>query len=111
LSNGVYFCKLQSKNGGFMAVMDENSILSKLKSLNGWNYSGKQIEKEFKLKDFLSALDFINRIGKDAEALNHHPDIFLHSYNKVKISVSTHSEGGVTDKDFYLAKKIEELVK
>jgi 4a-hydroxytetrahydrobiopterin dehydratase len=90
-----------------MAVLDENSILSKLKSLSGWNYSGSQIEKEFKLNDFISALDFINRIGKDAEALNHHPDIFLHSYNKVKISISTHSEGGVTDKDFYLAKKIE----
>jgi 4a-hydroxytetrahydrobiopterin dehydratase len=96
---------------GFMAVMDESGIISKLRSLNGWSYSGSQIEKEYKLKDFISALDFINRIGKDAEALNHHPDILLHSYNKVKISISTHSEGGVTDKDFYLAKKIEDLEK
>lgn len=94
-----------------MAVLDENSILSKLKSLSGWSYSGSQIEKEFKLKDFVSALDFVNRIGRDAEALNHHPDIFIHSYNKVKITISTHSEGGVTDKDFYLAKKIEDLAK
>jgi 4a-hydroxytetrahydrobiopterin dehydratase len=94
-----------------MAIMDESDILSKLRSLKGWDFVGTRIEKEFKLKDFTSALDFINRIGKDAEALNHHPDIFLHSYNKVKISISTHSEGGVTEKDFYLAKKIEDQEK
>ncbi|MFO7446892.1 MAG: 4a-hydroxytetrahydrobiopterin dehydratase [Ignavibacteriaceae bacterium] len=91
-----------------MALLDETGIQNKLKNFKGWDYSDKQIEKEYKLKDFVTALDFVNRIGKDAEAMNHHPDIFIHSYNKVKISISTHSEGGVTEKDFYLAKKIEE---
>jgi len=91
-----------------MALLDETDIHNKLKNFSGWNYSDKQIQKEFKLKDFSSALDFVNRIGKDAEAMNHHPDIFIHSYNKVKIIISTHSESGVTDKDFYLAKKIDD---
>ena len=91
-----------------MALLDETEIQNKLKNFSGWNYSDKQIEKEYKLKDFVTAIDFVNRIGIDAEAMNHHPDIFIHSYNKVKISISTHSEGGITEKDFYLAKKIED---
>lgn len=94
-----------------MALLDETDIANRLKNLKGWELNNSQIEKEYKLKDFVSALDFVNRIGKDAEAMNHHPEIFIYSYNKVKISISTHSEGGITEKDFYLAKKIEEQSK
>ena len=90
-----------------MALLDEDDIQNKLKDFPGWEYLNSQIEKEYKLKDFISALDFVNRIGKDAESMNHHPDILIHGYNKVRISISTHSESGVTEKDFYLAKKIE----
>ncbi len=93
-----------------MALLSIDEINSKLGNLTGWNYSDNHIHKEFKLKDFISALDFVNRIGTEAERMDHHPDIFIHSYNEVKISISTHSEGGVTEKDFSLAGKIESLI-
>ena len=52
----------------------------------------------------------MNKTGSIAEQMNHHPDIFIHSWNKVKITISTHSEGGVTNKDFQLAEKINQIV-
>jgi len=94
-----------------MAVLSKNEIAEKLKSIEGWNFENDQITKEYKLKDFRSALDLLNKIGSAAEEMNHHPDLFLHSWNKLKISISTHSEGGVTERDFKLAKKIESLSK
>lgn len=93
-----------------MNILNNKEINDKLKGLKGWNFSDSQIGKEFKFKDFKAALDFVNRIGKAADEMNHHPDILLHSWNKVRITVSTHSEGGVTDKDFQLAEKIEGLI-
>lgn len=90
-----------------MTLLDNKEIKTRLKDLKDWNYSGKEIGKEFKLKDFKAALDFVNEIGNEAEKMNHHPDIFIHSYNKVKVTISTHSEGGITAKDFQLAQKIE----
>jgi 4a-hydroxytetrahydrobiopterin dehydratase len=93
-----------------MAVLNENEIIKKLKKLSGWSYDNNEIGKEFKFKDFISALEFVNRVGAEAEKMNHHPDLLLHSWSKVKITVSTHSEGGVTEKDFTLAEKIEDLI-
>lgn len=90
-----------------MDLLSENERNAKLKELKDWNFLNNHIEKEFKLKDFRSALNFINKIGEEAEKINHHPDIFLHSYNKVKITLSTHSAGGVTKNDLNLAKKID----
>ncbi len=92
-----------------MSLLSENEIRSKLNKLIGWIYSEEQIIKEFQLKDFREALAFLNKIGEAAEVMNHHPDMLLYSWNKVKISISTHSEGGVTNKDFELAAKIESL--
>jgi 4a-hydroxytetrahydrobiopterin dehydratase len=92
-----------------MAVLSDNEINDKLKSFNGWSLNNNQIEKEFELKDFSAALDAVNKIGVKAEEMNHHPDLLIHSYNKLKITVSTHSEGGVTEKDFKLAEFIESL--
>ena len=96
-------------DGGIMTVLNENEINERLDKVKGWEFSNKQIGKEFQLKDFKSALDFVNKVGAEAESMDHHPDILMHSWNKVKITVSTHSEGGVTDKDFQLAGKIEGL--
>lgn len=93
-----------------MTLLNENDRNVKLNVLKGWNFLNDQIEKEYTLKDFKSALNFINKIGEEAEKMNHHPDILLHSYNKVKITLSTHSEGGVTNNDFKLAEKIENLI-
>ena len=92
-----------------MAVLNEKEIINKISAFYNWNYSNNQIGKEFQLKDFAEALSFVNKVGAFAEKMNHHPDILMHSWNKVKITVSTHSEGGVTEKDFQLAEKIESI--
>jgi len=76
--------------------------------LSGWNdKDGKVLEKEYKFKDFKEALAFVNKVGALAEEANHHPDILLYGWNKVKLSLSTHSAGGLTEKDFTLASKID----
>jgi 4a-hydroxytetrahydrobiopterin dehydratase len=92
-----------------MELLTENLINEKLKEIKGWVYQAKHIEKEFLFKDFSSALSFVNRVGELAEQIDHHPDLLIHSWNKVKIIISTHSKGGVTNKDFELAEKIEGL--
>lgn len=92
-----------------MAVLSINEIEKKLNNLSGWKFSSNHIEKTFQMKDFKAALKFINELGDKAEEMNHHPDIFLHSWNNVKITISTHDEGGVTEKDFILASKINGL--
>ncbi len=94
-----------------MSVLKENEIYSKLKTMDNWFYSENQIQKEFFFKDFIDALSFVNKVGLESEKMDHHPDILLHSWNKVRISISTHSEGGVTEKDFELAQRIEDRLK
>ena len=78
--------------------------------LLGWiAVNEKQIEKEYKFKNFKEALAFVNKVGELAEAEGHHPDINLHGWNKVKLTLSTHAIGGLSENDFILASKIEEL--
>ena len=98
-----------TKKASTVSLLLENEIHKRLENLNDWIYSNKQISKEFKLTNFKEALAFVNKVGNAAEGMDHHPDILMHSWNKVKISISTHSEGGVTNKDFQLAEKIESL--
>jgi 4a-hydroxytetrahydrobiopterin dehydratase len=92
-----------------MAVLSGKEVENRLKDFPGWTFDKNQIEKTFQFKDFNSALKFINELGAEAESMNHHPDIFLFSWNKVRITISTHSEGGITQKDFTLASKINGL--
>ncbi len=69
---------------------------------------GHHLEKEFTFKDFREALDFTNRVGELAEGQGHHPDIYL-AWGKVKITLWTHKIGGLTESDFVMAAKIEQL--
>jgi len=92
-----------------MSLLSQDEITKNLSSLSNWMKEGNLIEKQFQFKDFVEALSFVNKVGEEAEKMNHHPDIFIHSWNKVKITISTHSEGGITQKDFQLAEKIEGL--
>ncbi len=92
-----------------MALLTQDEITKNLSSLSGWELEGNQIAKQFQFKDFVEALSFVNKVGTEAEKMDHHPDIYIHSWNKVKITISTHSEGGITKKDFQLAEKIEGL--
>lgn len=69
----------------------------------------KNIERSFLFKDFARALEFVNRVGTVAESEGHHPDIFLHGWNKVNITLWTHAIGGLSLNDFIVAKKIDEI--
>ena len=71
----------------------------------------KHIEKTLQFKDFASALAFINKVGDVAEQENHHPDISLFNWNKVKFVLSTHSIGGLSENDFIMAAKIDEIAR
>lgn len=78
--------------------------------LIGWvDVDQKQIEKEYKFKNFKEALSFVNKVGEIAESEGHHPDINLHGWNKVKLCLSTHAIGGLSENDFILASKIDAL--
>ncbi len=92
-----------------MKVLSNIEIKERLSRLNSWAQSGKSIEKEFKLKDFSDALALTIKVGIEAEKQDHHPDILIHSWNKVKITLSTHSAGGITEKDFKLATVIDTI--
>ena len=85
----------------------------RLSQIPGWSLlpDGKAIHRDLKMKDFLSAVSLIDRIAELAEADDHHPDLHLTGYRNLSIELSTHSAGGLTDKDFALAAKIEKLPK
>lgn len=91
-----------------MSLLNQDEISSNLKYLSDWFFNNNQIEKIYSFKDFVDAISFVNMVALISEKVDHHPDILIFSWNKVKISISTHSEGGVTEKDFDLAKKIDE---
>ena len=90
-----------------VALLDEQQIRSRLDDLQGWTREGDVIRKTFTLDSFEEAIDFVNRIAERAEAANHHPDIDIR-YDRVACALSTHSEGGLTTKDFDLAREIDE---
>ena len=93
-----------------MAPLEHREIEQRLAHLDGWRLQdGSAIEREFELADFAAALRLIERVGALAEAANHHPDIYLHGWNKVRLTLSTHSAGGLTEADFRLAGEIDEL--
>ena len=91
-----------------MALLTEDEIQSRLEQLEGWDRDGDALRKEFKFDDFKGSIDFVNRITPVAEEMNHHPDLSI-SWNTVTVSLSTHSQGGITENDFELAKKIDPL--
>jgi 4a-hydroxytetrahydrobiopterin dehydratase len=92
-----------------MALLGEQEIGQGLEQLEGWHVEDGSLVLERKLADFAAALGFVNRVGALAEAANHHPDILLHGWNKVRLTLSTHSEGGLTAADFGLAGEIDGL--
>jgi 4a-hydroxytetrahydrobiopterin dehydratase len=89
--------------------LSDTEIKEKLSTLSGWLREGEEIEKNYKFKDFGEALEFVNKIGAEAEKMDHHPDLLLHDWNQVKVTLSTHSAKGLTNNDIELAGKIEAL--
>ena len=92
-----------------MAVLTGDAINKRLAALPGWKRTGDIIWKEYPFEDFPQALAFVNRVGRLAEKAFHHPDILIHSWNKVRLELTTHDEKGLTKKDFDLAEQIEKL--
>lgn len=72
-----------------------------------WSREGDAIVCEVKAQDFAAAVALVNAIAAAAEAANHHPDILIHGWNRVRLALSTHSAGGLTDADFELARKLD----
>ncbi len=91
-----------------MALLDDDQISEKLKTLDGWERRGDEIVREFKLDDFVGSVKFVDAVVAPAEEMGHHPDIAI-SWNTVTVSISTHSEGGLTAADFELAAAIDAL--
>ena len=90
-------------------LLNNQDIKDWLKKLPEWDLDKKQIERVFEFDDFTRAMDFVNSVAEIAEEDEHHPDIDIR-YNKVRIALSTHAEGGLTDLDFEVAEKIDTLV-
>ncbi len=89
-----------------MAVLSDDEVRQALGDLEGWDLEGNAIVREVSFDTFPDAVAFVVRLAFDAEAANHHPDLDIR-YNKVRVALSTHSEGGVTDKDLELARTIQ----
>jgi len=90
-------------------MLNETQIQGILQSsLPGWEYSTNFISKEFKFRSFVEAFGFMTAVALEAEKMDHHPD-WTNVYNRVAVKLSTHSAGGVTEKDIELAKKMEKI--
>jgi 4a-hydroxytetrahydrobiopterin dehydratase len=91
-----------------MATVDKVEAQHRLKSLAGWELEGASIRRRYTFDGFPEALAFVVRLGFDAEAADHHPDILV-NYKRVTLTYTTHSEGGLTEKDFAGAANASEL--
>ncbi|TPN89277.1 4a-hydroxytetrahydrobiopterin dehydratase [Aquimarina algicola] len=92
-----------------MTKLSPSEIEQKLSEIDGWEYQENAIHTTFEFNDFKDAFSVMTRIAFEAEIQQHHPE-WSNVYNKLQISLSTHDSGGVTEKDFTLAKTIEEIV-
>jgi len=89
-----------------MAKLPTQAVQDELKKLQGWNLDDGAIRKEYTWTSFPDAMEFVNKVAELAERADHHPDILI-NYRRVTLTLSTHSEGGLTRKDFDLAEKID----
>ena len=87
-------------------ILTMSEIKQRLMELNNWHVEGNAIKKVYEFETYLETLAFANKIARIAEEENHHPDILI-QYKKVTITSTTHSENGISEKDFSLAKKID----
>lgn len=86
----------------------QKQIAAQLSKVKGWKLRGKQISKPYVFVDFMDGIKFLNRVAKLAEGMNHHPDIDIR-YNQIRLTLTTHDEGGLTMKDFGLAGRIDRI--
>jgi 4a-hydroxytetrahydrobiopterin dehydratase len=89
-------------------LLGDDEIVARLRR-SEWERQGDEIVREWRFDDFSEALAFVNRVGEVAEGANHHPDILLHGWNKVRLSLTNHSAGGLTEMDFAMAGRFDDL--
>ena len=89
-------------------LLSNTEVNTQMQNLPQWTTDGKVITRTFKFKDFVTAIDFVNQLVEPAESAGHHPDLEI-SYNKVKVTLTTHDAGGLTALDFSLANKISKI--
>lgn len=87
-------------------LLDEKAVETELRTIPGWTRQGPTISRRFQFRDFRESMAFVNRLAELAESANHHPDITI-NWNRVSLTLTTHSEKGLTAKDFALARKID----
>ena len=91
-----------------MALLADDQIEERL-SGSEWRREGDEIVRDWKFRDFTEAMAFVNRVAEAAEERNHHPDILVHGWNNVRLSLTNHSEGGITEPDFEMAARFDAL--
>ena len=89
-----------------MALLSDEEITERLKGLEGWRQRGEYIVKSFDRGDFVGSVKFVGSLVEPAEDMNHHPDLAI-SWSQVEVAISTHAEGGLTENDFELARKVD----
>jgi 4a-hydroxytetrahydrobiopterin dehydratase len=93
-----------------MSPLDDAGVRQRLAAVPEWRLGEhSEIVRDLSFADFAAAIAFVNRVAEVAEAVNHHPDILVHGWNKVRLTLSTHSQSGLTDADFQLAGQIDGL--
>ena len=94
-----------------MTLLTDAQLQQSLVAVPQWQLrEGTAIERELQLSDFAAAIALVDRVAAAAEAANHHPDMLVHGWNKLRLTLSTHSDGGLTQADFALAAEIDSLV-
>ena len=91
-----------------MELLSDEEIASRLDGLDGWERAGDAIQKTFERGDFVGSVDFVKSLVEPAEDMGHHPDLSI-SWDKVEVTITTHAAGGLTENDFELAKRIDQL--
>jgi len=95
-------------NNFIMAVLTPKQIKASFKSITNWSQRSKTIGRTYRFDGFLNSLAFVNRIARYAQKINHHPEIDI-KFDQVTLTLTTHGEGGITEKDFALARQCDEV--
>jgi 4a-hydroxytetrahydrobiopterin dehydratase len=89
-------------------LLNDDEIESRLKH-SQWECEGDDLVREWRFESFAEAIEFVNGVAEVAEEANQHPDIYVHGWNKVRLSLTTHAAGGVTEDDFSLAHQLDRI--
>ncbi|MCG3114021.1 MAG: 4a-hydroxytetrahydrobiopterin dehydratase [Candidatus Manganitrophus sp.] len=93
-----------------MGLLSMEEVRRKIHDLKGWELYDNMLQKKYSFRTFKTAMQFVNRVAELADSVDHHPDMMI-NYNRVLLKLMTHSQGGITDRDFNLAQMIDQVEK